>query len=269
MAKFGHRLPMRLIRRTDTDAASRICGAILAAAVIVGGWALSAKAADDLKIRSPIIEPSELEFENNFTLGRSKTAVHELEYGFNDWLKLGAEAELAADPGHGFHYDATALEGFLQLTPQGKYWADIGLFAEYEHTARQGDPRSLTIGPLVQKEVQLPGLSALNTVNALFTKQMGAGSVGPLSMFVAAQSRLRLDPHFEPGVEYYGIFTLGEHGDEPRHRLGPAFAGRVGFRELGFDAAGGIKYDAAYLRRVGGETDSSTFRVRFELEFPL
>src|SRR5579864_3370251 len=103
--------------------------AILAA--WIGGQTLTA-AADDLKIRSPIIEPQELEFENNFTIGDSKNAVHELEYGFNDWLKLGVETEFAADPGHGFHYDATTLEGFVQLTPQGRYWADLGLFAEYE-----------------------------------------------------------------------------------------------------------------------------------------
>jgi hypothetical protein len=255
--------PIRVIEKIG-----RICGAILATA-IVGAAGIPHAAADDLKIRSPIIEPGEVEFENNFTLGRSKTAVHELEYGFTDWLKLGVEAEIAAEPGHGFRYDATALEGFLQLTPQGKYWADLGIFVEYEHTARQGDPRALTIGPMVQKEVQLPGLGMLNTANVFFTKQMGAGSVGPLSMFVAAQSRLRLDPHFEPGIEYYGIFTLGEHGEEPQHRLGPAVAGRIGFREFGLDAPGGIKYDAAYLRRIAGETDPSTFRVRFELEFPL
>jgi len=258
---------MRPIRVTGRR--RRICAAILAAAIVGGGCAVQAKA-EDLKIRSPLIETGEIEFENNYTLGRSKTAVHELEYGFTDWLKLGIEAELAAEPGHGFRYDATALEGFLQLTPQGKYWADLGIFVEYEHTARQGDPRSLTIGPLVQKEVQLAGgLTMLNSVNGLFTKQMGAGSVGPLGMLVAAQSRLRLDPHFEPGIEYYGIFTLGEHGEEPQHRLGPAVVGRVGFREFGFDAPGGIKYDAAYLRRIAGETDPSTFRVRFELEFPL
>src|SRR6266700_7792829 len=122
---------MRLIRRSGC--------VILLAATAIGGSAYQTNA-EDLKIRSPIIESGELEFENNFTIGRSKNAVHELEYGFNDWLKLGVEGELAADPGHGFHFDSAALEGFLQLTPQGRYWADLGLFVEYEHTARQGDP---------------------------------------------------------------------------------------------------------------------------------
>ncbi len=256
---------MRRIRVKAT--VDRIGGAILAAAVIAG-CTIQAEAGD-LKMRSPIIESHELEFENNFTIGHSKNAVHELEYGFNDWLKLGVEAELAADWGHGFHYDSTALESFLQLTPQGQYWADVGVFVEYEHTARQGDPRALTVGPLLQKEVQLPGLNTLHTVNALFTKQMGAGSVGPLSMLMAAQSRARLSPYFEPGIEYYGNLTLGTRGDEPQHRLGPMFAGRLGFREVGVDAPGAIKYDAAYLTGLTHATDPSTFRVRIELEFPL
>jgi hypothetical protein len=255
---------MRLGR--DTNRIGWVRGAIVGAAIAIGA---APAIAQDLKIRSPIIETHELEFENNFVFGRGKTAVHELEYGFNDWLKLGVEAELASDPGHGFRYDSTALEGFLQLTPQGKYWADIGLFAEYEHTARQGDPRALIIGPLVQKEAALFGLNTIHTVNALFTKEMGAGSVGPLSMLMAAQSRLRLDPHFEPGFEYYGLVTLGEHGEDPRHFIGPAVTGRIGFRELGLEAAGGIKYDAAYLRRLTGDIDPSTFRFRVELEFPL
>src|SRR5204862_6809953 len=124
---------------------------------------------------------------------------------------------------------------------------------------------SIKIGQRSQKDMQLPGLSLLNTAKLFFTKAMGAGSVGTPGMFVAAQSRLRLDPHFEPGIEYYGIFSLGEHGEEPQHRLGPAVAGRIGFREFGLDAPGGIKYDAAYLRRISGAADPSTFRFRFEL----
>ncbi len=250
---------MRLIRYTTV---------VLLTAIAIGGYAIRANA-EDLKIRSPIIESGELEFENNFTIGRTKNAVHELEYGFNDWLKLGVEGELAADPGHGFHFDSAALEGFLQLTPQGRYWADVGLFVEYEHTARQGDPRAITFGPLIEKEAQLFGLNTLHTVNALFTKELGAGSVGPLTMLPRAQSRVRLHPFFEPGIEYYGNLTLGDHGDEPQHRVGPMFAGRIRFPELGINAPGGIKYDAAYLRGLTHDTDPSTFRVRIELEFPL
>ena len=250
----------------------RVCekGVAVAALLLIAGLPGRAKA-DDLKIRSPIIEPQELEFENNFTLGLpgDKNTVHELEYGFNDWLKLGVETETQALRGHSLRYDATALEGFLQLTPQGKYWADVGLFAEYENTVRPGDPSSLTIGPLVQKEAQLFGLDTVHTVNFLFNKQTGPASVGTLGLLVAEQSLLRLDPHFEPGFEYYGRVTLGAHGDDPEHRLGPAFAGRVGFRELGVDTPGGIKYDAAYLLGLTPATNPSTFRVRFEFEFPL
>ena len=253
-------------RIRSNDGAGRLRSAIVVAAVLAAGTVPAA--ASDLKIRSPIIEPGELEFENNFTLGLpgDKNTVHELEYGFNDWLKLGVETETEALRGHGLRYDATSLEGFLQLTPQGKYWADVGLFAEYENTVRPGDPSSLNIGPLVQKEAQLFGLDTVHTVNFLFIKKMAPG---PLGLLVAEQSLLRLDPHFQPGLEYYGTVTLGAHGDDPEHRLGPAFAGRVGFRELGIEAPGGIKYDAAYLRGLTPATDPSTFRIRFEFEFPL
>ena len=244
------------------------CASLLASAMIAA-WGLPASA-EDLKIRSPVVEAGEVELENNFTFSQGhKTAVHELEYGFTSWLKLGIEAELAGDPGHGFHYDSTALEGFLQLTPQGKYWADVGLFIEYEHTARAGDPRSLTIGPLVQKQVQLPGVDSLHTVNLLFGKDLGSGSVGTPNMLIRTQSIILLDPHLEPGFEYYGRISLGEHGDEPQHRLGPAVVGQIGFRELGIEAPGGIKYDAAYLRGLTAHSDHNTFRVRAELEFPL
>ncbi|HEX3538020.1 MAG TPA: hypothetical protein VHU15_14775 [Stellaceae bacterium] len=245
-----------------------LVGVTAVAAAIIAAWALPA-VAQDLKIRSPIIEPQELEFENNFKFGGGKNAVHELEYGFTDWLKLGVEAELRGDPGRGFRFDSTALEGFVQLTPQGKYWADLGLFAEFENTVRTGDPRGLTLGPLIQKEVQLFGFDTLHTANLLFTKQVGGGSVGPLSLLAAENSRIRLDAHFEPGIEYYGIVTLGAHGEEPTHRLGPAFAGRIGFGELGLNAPGGIKYDAAYLLGLTKETNPSTIRFRVELEFPL
>ena len=180
-------------------------GTLLGAAIIAGCTAPAS--AGDLKIRSPIIDTHELELETNATIGRGKNIVSELEYGFTNWLKLGLEGELAAEPGHGFRYDAAAVEGYFQLTPQGKYWADLALFAEYEHTARRGDPRSITIGPLVRKETPLfAEIYALQTVNVLFTKQVGEGSSGAPSVFVAAQSRARLDPYFEPGIGYLWQF---------------------------------------------------------------
>src|SRR5256885_7982953 len=178
---------MRLIRVIDRI--GRICGAMLAAAIVASVDVPNATA-EDLKIRSPIIEAGEVEFEHNFVFGRGKTTVHEIEYGLTDWFKPGIEVEFAADPGQGLHYDAAALEGFFQLTPQGKYWADLGIFVEYEQTGRTGDPRSLKIGPMIQKELQLPGLSMLNTANVFLTKDMGASSVGTPGLFVAAQSRL-------------------------------------------------------------------------------
>src|SRR4051794_21083398 len=100
------------MRLSRVKKGGRIRAQVLAAALVIdgviGGCAVTANA-QDLKIRSPIIEPQELEFENNLKFGGGKNAVHELEYGFTDWLKLGVEAELQGDPGRGFRFDSTAL----------------------------------------------------------------------------------------------------------------------------------------------------------------
>jgi len=229
--------------------------------------------AEDLKIRSPIIESGELELEHNFVFGHgNKTTIHEIEYGFLPWLKLGVEGEFAGGPGQGLHFDAAALEGFVQFWPQGKYpeFFDLGLFEEYEHTARTGDPRSLLTGPMVQREQRLLGLDLLYTGNFFIHKDMGMGSVGAPSLLLAQEVRWRFDPHFEPGVQYYGShITLGHQREGQRHFIGPSLAGRVGFRELGLNAAGAIKYDAALLRGLTPNTLRDTVRVRIELEFPF
>ena len=87
---------MRLIRY--------ISGAILLTTSAIGGYAIPAKA-EDLKIRSPIIESGELEFENNFTIGRSKNTVHELEYGFTDFEHYGSIMPVWGSVAPGFVYD--------------------------------------------------------------------------------------------------------------------------------------------------------------------
>src|SRR5689334_17061642 len=97
--------------RRNRALAAVVSGVLVGVAAIAGGAARAT--AEDLEIRSPIVESHELELENNLVVGHGKTAVSEIEYGFTDWLKLGLEGALAADPGHGFHYDAAALEGFV------------------------------------------------------------------------------------------------------------------------------------------------------------
>ena len=63
------------------------------------------------------------------------------------------------------------MSAAFQFTPQGKYWADLGFFAEYAHAASRANADSFTFGPLIQKEVNdVLGLDSLHTVNLLVTK---------------------------------------------------------------------------------------------------
>lgn len=83
--------------------------------------------ADNLKIRSPIVGFRELEFEHfgQTTFDKPKSGLsnnqaysNEIEYGVLPWLKLGIEGNLQAPSGKNLQYDATAVEGTTQLTPQ-------------------------------------------------------------------------------------------------------------------------------------------------------
>src|SRR5579872_2903501 len=171
----------------------------------------------EFKLRSPIVDYRELEFEHNgdttfdqANSGKSnnQSYTNEVEVGALPFWTLGLEGETAAPPGENLRYDATTVENNFQLAPQGKYWADLGFFAEFSHAAARADADSLTFGPLVQKEwSDVFGLDTLHTANLLFTRQVGHNRSDATPILLSWQSRLRLDPLFEPGIEYYGQFN--------------------------------------------------------------
>src|SRR5207249_1503751 len=127
------------------------------------------------------------------------------------------------------HYGATAIENYFQLTPQGKYWADLAFFTEFERPSSSKSAPSVTFGPLIQKEIpDLLGLDTLHTANILFTKEVGHLAEPATPVLFAWQSRLRLHPLFEPGFEYYGaIADIANPGNlaDQQHRIGPIVAG--------------------------------------------
>jgi hypothetical protein len=157
--------------------------------------------ADNLKIRSPIVEFRELEFEHfgQTTFDKPKSGLsnnqaysNEIEYGVLPWLKLGIEGNLQAPSGHNLQYDATAVEGTIQLTPQGKYFADFGLFIEVEHPRQRSDEPAaeFTFGPLVESEFGRIGeFGMLHRANLLIQKTAGHNASGETPIKPAWQSR--------------------------------------------------------------------------------
>jgi hypothetical protein len=256
---------------------------VLPRAFYVGAWGLLALlvatgvARAEFKVRYPIVDYRELEFEHNgdTTFDNPKSGksnnqsyTHEIEIGATPFWMLGLEAETAAPSGENLRYEATTLENTFQFTPQGKYWADLGFFAEYSHAASRADADSLTFGPLVQKETAgILGTGMLHTLNLLFSKEVGHNRTDATSFFYAWQSRLALHPLFEPGIEIFGqiddLESPGKIADQ-QHRIGPMFAGVYSLAPRGT-----IKYEAGYLIGLTRATERGavTWRVEYEIPF--
>jgi hypothetical protein len=254
-----------------------LCAAApLLAAVSASIFATNAARAE-FKLHYPTVDYREVEFEHNgdttfdqANSGKSnnQSYTNEVEIGALPFWTLGLEAELAAPPGQNLTYDATTFENTFQLTPQGKYWADLGLFAEYSHAASRASADSLTFGPLVQKQTQgFFGKGLLHTVNLLFEKEVGHNRSDDTPFFFAWQSRLLVHPLFEPGVEIFSqVDDIESPGKlaEQQHRAGPMFAGA-----LSLAPNGKIKYEVGYLFGLTRATENGTVRWRLEYELPF
>jgi hypothetical protein len=228
----------------------------------------------EFKLRYPAVEYREIEIEHNgdITFDKAKSGknnsqsyTNEIEYGVTRYLRLGIEADLEAPSGRNLSYEATALESTFQLTPQGKYWADLGFFAEYEHAAARGGADSFSFGPLVQKEVpNVFGLDTQHTLNLLFEKEVGRNRSDDTPLLFAWQSRFRLHPLFEPGIELFSeIENISAPGQlaEQQHRLGPMFAGALSLAPYG-----NVKYELGYLFGLTRATEQGAVRWRLEYE---
>jgi hypothetical protein len=245
---------------------------LLAGGVLAGVVTTAAHA--EFHVRSPTVVYREVEIEHNgsVTLDKKDSGLNhkqsyttELAYGVTPWWKIGVEAETGADADQRFRYQATTLENMFQLTPQGEYWADLGLFAEYSQSARRGDPNTIEFGPVAQKETAgLFDANALHTVNLFLEKEVGHNHGDDLAFSYAAQSRLLLTSLFQPGVEIYGeIGKIDKPGrfTEQEHRFGPMFAGAYSLAPYGK-----IKYELGYLFGVTPATENGAVRWLLEYE---
>ena len=249
------------------------------AALGIGGTFAPAKA--EFKVRSPIVDYRELEFEHNgdVTIDRpgsgrnnAQSFTYELEIGALPFWQPGIEAETETDAGSNQRYSATTFENLFQLTPQGKYWADVGFFAEFSHASGRNEPDSFTFGPLVQKQMSnILGLDlghdTLHTLNLLFTKEIGLHRSDATPLEIAWQSRLQLNQYFQPGIEYYGNLTSiagMSNGEATQHRLGPVLVGQYNLFQYGK-----IKYEIGYLFGLNQRTEQGAVRWRLEYEKPF
>ena len=248
-------------------------------AVIAGALiALAPNARADFKVLDPIVDYRELELEHNGDvtfdqpksgLNNGQSYTYSVGYGVARWWRPELEAEFEAVSGTNQRLSATTFENTFQLTEQGKYWADLGFFAEFSHASARRDPDSFTFGPLIQKQAdQLFGLDlgfdTLHTLNLLVEKQIGSNRQDATPLSIAWQSRLRLNALFEPGIEYYGQLSSiagASTGTPQQHRLGPVLVGKYGLAGYG-----DVKYELGYVFGLNQATERGALRWRLEYE---
>jgi len=219
-------------------------------------------------VLSPIVDQGELEIEikadrtndTNSDLNNAQSSNISIGYGVTDYWATELETQWKKDPNGSRFYDSTSWENRFQLTPQGKYWLDAGIFAEYEHVVQDGDHDSVTLGLLLQKEFG----RNVTTFNFLLTSQLGSEAPTGTQVEYRMQTRWRLNPMFEPGLELYG--EPGELGQfntasEQRTRMGPVMVG-----VLPVGGPGKLKYELGYLRGLNSVSEQNTVRLLLEYE---
>jgi high-affinity iron transporter len=212
------------------------------------------------KVYSPIIEPGEWEFEiSSQSSGDEVLIKPEIGYGVTRYWYTEIVGEFEGESLNSGEYEATAWENIFQLTQQGQYWLDAGLYTEYEF-APEGDVTSkFELKLLLEKGIG----KIVHTTN--LSVERGLGGDGSESEFgYAWRTKYRFSPLFEPAIEIYG--ELGEAGNlnnvsQQDHRIGPVLMGKYPLSRKSK-----IGYEAGYLVGLNSNSPNGTIKGSIECE---
>jgi hypothetical protein len=232
---------------------------------------MTAPASADHKVYSPIVEDGVLEFEarGHRTVDSAKdkddgqTHKYEIGYTFHDWWHTSLFGELNKEPQGNFTYDATAWENIFQLTPQGKYWMDVGLYFEYARSARgRGSPDELETKLLLEKDVD----PLVLTANLVFNREIGSNSGKGVGFEYAARARYPWRREIQFGIEAFGepgrLTGFGPVRNQ-EHVIGPVVLGKFNVSGM----PGVLNYNVGYL--FGLTPASAKGTVKWELEYEI
>lgn len=201
------------------------------------------------KVYSPIVEKGEIEFEARGQYDvderRDKDDVQKhkyaVGYGVTDrWFtEIYGELERTKNEDEedlDFSFTALSWENRFQLTEQGQFPVDVGVYLEYEASFENKHPDNIETKLLLEKSMD----QFTHTLNITLEQNVGRHPTEDLVGGFAWSSKYRLKEFFQPGFEWHS--DLGELGQivsfqDQKHQLGPVFYGKVG----------SIKYDIGYL----------------------
>ncbi len=226
-------------------------------------------AAASQKVYSPTVEKGEVEIElrTNHTFDRSsekdglEKSKLEIGYGVTEFWSTTLIGEFERESGASRQHSATSWENIFQLTEQGEYWADVGLYLEYEHPTATEEHDALETKLLLEKTAG----RLLHTLNLVFAHELGQGASSATNFEYAWRTQYLLSKLLSPGFELYG--EMGEIGHFPPsreqdRRLGPVIYGE--FSRLG---AGKWLYELGYLFDTGTAAPTGTLKAILEYEY--
>lgn len=207
-------------------------------------------------VYSPIVEGGETEIEvmmdyiSDSSSPDDGTQIYyfEVAHGVNDRWMTELLIEYV-DPNNGsMQAEAVEWENIFQLTEQGQYFADFGLFLELERSLENNSPDEIVAGLLVEKEFgKLTGV-----VNILAEKEFGENAESAVEGFGSAQLRWRYAPKLEPTLEAY----VSEYNT----RIGTLINGKLAAGENKFGYSLGVLWGA-------DQDTADTVRAMIEYEF--
>lgn len=224
------------------------------------------------KVYSPIVEEGVFEFEtrghSTFDRSRDKndqqTHIYELEYGVNSWWSTAIFARPEKEPDGVFRYAATGFENIFQLTPQGKYWADVGLYVEYQKNHLAGGTDEFESKLLLEKAVD----PLVVTANLVFNRQIGDGAGKGFGFEYAVRANYPWTRTVQFGIEAFGEpgrLTGFDAVREQQHLLGPVVLGKIDIPGL----PGVLNYNIGYMFGLTPGTPEQTVKWEFEYEIPF
>lgn len=237
------------------------------------GWIMAiAPAQADHKVYSPIIEEGVLEFEarGHRTLDSStdkndqQTHKYAIAYGVNSWWYTELFGKLNKEPQANLRYDATAWENIFQLTPQGKYWVDVGIYTEYSRSASRGQPDELEFKLLLEKDVQ----PLVLTANLIFNRNIGRNAGKGVGFEYAVRANYPWKREIQFGLEAFGEpgrLTGFDAVSAQQHIIGPVISGKFNIDRI----PGIFNYNVGYLVGLTPGSPKGTAKWGLEYEIPF
>lgn len=217
--------------------------------------------ADDFVVYSPYVIATQSEVElrgyntNDSRTGRGGSAAElSVAHAFSDWWKPEIYVlEYAQDPGSKGALQGYEFENTFQLTPAGKYWADLGFLASYEHNTTAGVNDALEFGPLIEKTY---GRFA-HAVNLIWEKEVGGGASRNYEFRYSYSGTYAASKAFRPGLEAYG--RPADHA----YQAGPIVAGEWHMP----GTTGNLEFRGGVVFGLNAQAPRQTWLLRLEYEF--